>query len=239
MRRIRGRTLLVVLAAAAAIFVVAGGPATAGKLVTKNQIAPSAVTNKAIANGAITDAKLSKALRAKLGKTGSAGVNGAPGAPGAKGDTGARGPAGAFNVVDATGKVLGPLVGMATSPPYFDLLHPRRRPVDLRLGERPELSVDLLVRSDPLQVGGCAGQAYGTLSGYPLQTPIVLDGPPSAGSKIYIMQPAASAESFTYQSYRSSSGCTTSSAGVSNAYPAKEAGVLPSLTKPLTVVPAG
>ena len=81
--------------------------------------------------------------------------------------------------------------------------------------------------------------ARSPVSGYPIQMAIILDGPPSAGSKIYVMSPAASAESFTYLSYRTSSGCTTSSSSVSNAYPAHEAGTLPAIVKPLTIAPAG
>ena len=73
--RTKGRTALTLLAVGAAIFVVAGGPATAGKLVTKNQVAPNAITTKAIANGAITADKLSKSLRKSL-----KGANGANGA---------------------------------------------------------------------------------------------------------------------------------------------------------------
>ena len=63
-------------------------------------------------------------------------------------------------------------------------------------------------------------------------------GAPAAGDKVYVMTPAPTPESFTYLSYRTGSGCTSSSSSTSNAYPVREAGVVPSVIKPLSIVPA-
>ena len=242
MRRIRSRTTLAVIAVAVAIFVVAGGPATAGKLVTKNQIAPSAITNKAIANGAVTDAKLSKSLRKALEKTGASGAAGAPGAAGrtgAPGAAGARGPAGAFNVVDATGKVLGPVARdlelVATWPVYTAegaiLMYDNSSPSQLSHAHE-------LRRSLYYKANGCVGQAYGIAStSYPFQTAIVLEGPPNPGSKIYVAIPGTP-ESFTAESTKTSSGCSDSNSGASQVYTVKEAGTVPTMTKPVLVQPA-
>ena len=244
MFRTKGRIALALVVVAGAIFVVAGGPATAGKLVTKNQVAPSAITTKAIANGAVTADKLSKSLRRSLkganganGAAGANGANGAAGADGAKGEAGARGAAGAFNVVDANGKVIGTFAG------FFNGNYMSAYTADgalLIYDPNSPQAYPSVVPSGPIfyKQAACAGQAYGTISGYPIQTAIILEGPPTPGSKIYVMTPAASAESFTYQSLRTSSGCATSSSSVSNAYPAHQAGTLPSIVKPLTIVPA-
>ncbi len=240
MRRIRSRTTLAVIAVAVAIFVVAGGPATAGKLVTKNQIAPSAITNKAIANGAITDAKLSKSLRSKLAKTGASGAAGAPGAAGAagaKGETGARGPAGAFNVVDSTGKVLGQSLGFWSSSLLAVytaegaiLMYDNSNPSSFPTPTNPPV---LFYKSN-----GCTGQAFGiATTGFPFQTAIVLEGPPNPGSKIYVPIPGTP-ENFTAESTKTSSGCSDTNSGASQVYTVKEAGTVPTMTKPVLVQPA-
>ena len=244
MFRTKSRIALALVVAAGAIFVAAGGPATAGKLVTKNQVAPGAITTKAIANGAVTAEKLSKSLRTSLkgakganGAPGANGANGANGASGAKGDPGARGPAGAFNVVDANGKVIGTFTGFFSSN-YLSAL--TADGALLVYDANSPQAYPSSFSSGPIfyKQAACAGQAYGTITGYPVQMAIILDGPPVPGSKIYVMSPAASAESFTYQSIRTSSGCSTTSSSVSNAYPAHEAGTLPSIVKPLTIVPS-
>jgi len=246
MFRTKGRIALALSVAVGAIFVAAGGPATAGKLVTKNQVAPSAITTKALADGAVTADKLSKSLRKSLkgtsganGAPGASGTNGANGASGAKGDTGARGPAGAFNVVDASGKVLGQYTGYGSSPQItfftsdgvfftYDSLYPS-----------PNYPLNTPSGQVYFKAAGCTGQGYATLAGYPFQAPIIMSsGTPAAGDKVYVMTPAPTPESFTYLSYRTGSGCTSSSSSTSNAYPVREAGVVPSVLKPLTIVPS-
>ena len=243
MLRNRRRTVLVVIAAAAAIFVAAGGPATAGKLVTKNQIAPGAVTGKAIANGAITDAKLSAGLRKAIKKTGASGAAGAPGANGANGANGApgaagaRGPAGAFNLVDATGKVIGQYAGMYSSG--FPMAYTAEGAI-LTYDNNSPTNYPSFASSGPLyyKANGCTGQPYAYVSSsYLFQHSIVLESPPSPGSKIYVGIPGTP-ESFTAESARSSSGCSDTNSGASQVYTVKEAGTVPTVTKPVLIQPA-
>lgn len=239
MPRTSRTTALAVIVAAAAIFVAAGGPATAGKLITKNQIAPAAVTSKAIANGAVTDAKLSKSLRKSIkGKAGTPGAPGAAGAQGPKGETGARGPAGAFDVVDATGKAVGQWLGMVSGPLMgiytaegAVLLYDNGSPSSYPSVTNPPV---LYFKAD-----GCVGQPYGTtIPSFPFQTAIVLEGPPNPGSNIYVAEPGTP-ENFTAESTRTSSGCSDTNSGASQAYKVRAAGTVPTLTKPLLLKPAG
>jgi len=100
-----------ILLAGAALFIVLGGSAVAAKgLIRAGQIAPGAVTGKAIKNGAVEPKDLSAGTRALLavghGATGSPGSNGANGPNGANGTNGidgAVGPKGAEGVKGATG----------------------------------------------------------------------------------------------------------------------------------------
>lgn len=79
-----------------ALFVVLGGSAVAATgLIRAGDIAPGAVTGKAIRNGAVQPVDLSVSTRALL--------SGAPGVNGAKGDTGAPGSAGSNGVDGAKG----------------------------------------------------------------------------------------------------------------------------------------
>lgn len=237
----RTRIALAALVAVIAVFVAAGGPATAGKLITKNQIAPGAVTSKAIASGAVTESKLSKGLRnaikRKTGGQGAQGPQGAAGAQGAQGAKGDRGPAGAFNVVDATGKVLGQYLGLFSSSYLMIytaegavLIYDNGNPAAYPTPTNPPV---LYYKAD-----GCVGQAYGQASpSFPFQTAIVLEGPPNPGSKIYVANPGTP-ENFTAESTKTSSGCDDSNSGASQVYTVKEAGTVPTLTKPLMVQPA-
>lgn len=237
----RTRIVLAALVAVVAMFVAAGGPATAGRLITKNQIAPGAVTSKAIASGAVTESKLSKGLRnaikRKAGGQGAQGPQGAAGAQGAQGAKGDRGPAGAFNVVDATGKVLGQFLGVFSSTllmVYTEegavLMYDNGAPGAYPSPTNPPV---LYYKSD-----GCAGQAYGSVNpAYPFQTAIVLEGPPNPGSKIYVAIPGTP-ENFTAESTKTSSGCSDSNSGASQVYTVKEAGTVPTLTKPVMAQPA-
>ena len=98
-----------ILLAGAALFIVLGGSALAARgLIKADEIAPNAVTSKAIRNGAVEPKDLSVSTRALLqggqgttgtkgdtGSTGSAGINGANGANGPNGAEGAKGSNGA------------------------------------------------------------------------------------------------------------------------------------------------
>ncbi len=230
------RWVLTVLVAIGVAFVAFGGPAAAKHLIDGGDIAPGTVGGRQIADGAISVRKLSRrAKRALTGRTGPRGVAG-PAGPG--GANGARGPAGAFDVVDTQNRVLGQFVGWY-SPGYPQIY----------TAAGAILTYDTNVSTSYLYNAGgstlyykqpaCAGTAYSNYnSSYPLQAAIVLESPPGPGSRIYVTR-AGTPENFTYQSYRSSSGCTTSSSSTSNMLPVKEAGVVPSVQKPLQLVPAG
>lgn len=85
---------------------------------------------------------------------------------------------------------------------------------------------------------GCVGTPYVNVSSYGLALPTLIDSPPGPGSTIYQPLPGTP-ESFTAQSSRSASTCTTSSSGASTMLPVKAAGVVPSVARPLRIVPAG
>jgi hypothetical protein len=103
-----------ILLSGLALFVVLGGSAVAATgLIHAGDIAPGAVTGKAIRSGAVEPSDLSTSTRALLagtqgvkgdpGTTGSAGSNGAEGAKGTNGANGANGPNGANGANGAEG----------------------------------------------------------------------------------------------------------------------------------------
>jgi hypothetical protein len=102
-----------IVVAAAAILVALGGTAVAAKsLIHSWNLAPGAVTSKAIRNGAVEPSDLSARTRAVLktggnaggkGETGSAGTPGSNGANGANGVNGADGTNGADGINGANG----------------------------------------------------------------------------------------------------------------------------------------
>src|ERR1700679_2007480 len=84
------------LLAGAALFIVLGGSAVAATgLIRASEIAPGAVTSRAIRSGAVEPTDLSVGTRALLegghGATGAKGDTGSAGAAGSKGDTGSAG----------------------------------------------------------------------------------------------------------------------------------------------------
>jgi hypothetical protein len=109
------------VAASLALFVALGGTAVAASsLIQAKDIAPGAVTGKAIKNGAVEPKDLSTSTRALIqtgggltgaaGAAGTNGANGAPGtagAPGTNGANGANGPNG-VDGVDGTNGANGP-----------------------------------------------------------------------------------------------------------------------------------
>jgi Collagen triple helix repeat (20 copies) len=101
------------LIASTALFIALGGSAVAATgLIHAGQIAPGAVTSKAIRDGAVEPRDLSTSTRSLIGGQGVAGTNGAngaigllgtAGAPGASGSNGANGPDGANGAEGARG----------------------------------------------------------------------------------------------------------------------------------------
>lgn len=97
-----------ILLAGAALFIVLGGSAVAATgLITAGEIAPGAVTGKAIRNGAVEPTDLSIGTRALLeggqGATGAKGDTGPAGAGGSKGEAGPAGGAGGRGETGSTG----------------------------------------------------------------------------------------------------------------------------------------
>ena len=104
--RLRRRPTPLVVAAVAAVFVALGGTAVAAsRLIHAGDIAPGAVTSKAIRNGGVEPSDLSARTRALLqaggGIVGARGETGSAGAPGTNGPNGANGANGP-NGVDGT-----------------------------------------------------------------------------------------------------------------------------------------
>lgn len=88
-----------------ALFVVLGGSAVAATgLINANDLAPGAVTSRAIRSGAVEPKDLSPSTRALLaGAQGVNGVKGETGTPGSAGSNGANGPNGANGANGAEG----------------------------------------------------------------------------------------------------------------------------------------
>jgi len=107
MRQPARSTRSLVLLLATAVTFGAVGSATAARLITSRDIRDGTIRAADIRNGAITERKLSSAVRAQLGanagEPGSAGPKGATGEQGAKGETGAIGPAGPKGDTGAAG----------------------------------------------------------------------------------------------------------------------------------------
>jgi len=102
MRRITSSQVSLALAALALFFSLDGGAVA----VSAAKSAKRLITGSQIKNGAMSEAKLSAAVRAKLRKAGSpggAGAQGPAGAPGPKGADGAAGPAGPKGADGAAG----------------------------------------------------------------------------------------------------------------------------------------
>jgi hypothetical protein len=232
------RWTLMAIAVGVLAFVAVGGPATAKHFIDGASIKPGTVGSTQLASGAVTSSKLSKSLKKGItGKTGPRGATGAAGGTGAAGAPGARGPAGAFNVVDTQSRVLGQFAGWYSSsyPMVFT-------PDGAILIYDNNIATNYLATVGGTQLyykqPACAGTAYSFFnSSYPLQIAIVLESPPVPGSKVYVELPGTP-ESFTYQSYKTSSGCTTTSSSTSNMLAVKEAGTVPNVQKPLSLVPA-
>ena len=170
----------------------------------------------------------------KWGTSGRNGRNGVNGSNGANGQNGARGPAGAFNVIDQAGNRLGLFAGFG---------------IGLGPSVYTDSGVVLTYDNSPASIGpitlytalvyklaGCAGTAYAPYAGYPFEWPVILNVPPAPGSQMYSMIPGTP-ESFTYESVRTSSGCSNSRAAVTYGFPVRENGVVPIAQEPLRLQP--
>jgi hypothetical protein len=232
------RWALVVLALAATAFVAVGGPAGAKHFINGNTIKPGSIGSTQIAKGSIGSTKLSRSLRRSLtGKTGKTGATGAAGAPGAPGAAGGRGAAGAFNVVDAGGHVVGLSVGFLSGV-YPEVLING----GIYVWDNSPTNALIVGSSITLyyKAAGCGGTAYLPFTLYPPQQVWTLETTAAPGTTAYNAVPGAGFESFSYLSRKTSTGCTdTAATAITNALPAQVAGTVPSVQKPLRIVPAG
>jgi hypothetical protein len=229
----KSRWALVALAAVVLAFVAAGGPAAAKHFIDGSTIKPGTIGNKQLGRGSVSSTKLSRSLlRALKGRTGATGKTGAAGAAGA---TGPRGPAGAFNLVDAQGRVVGPFVG------YYAGVFPQAYVNGVVFTWDNSTSLSPVVGGGSIfyyKATGCVGTPY-TVSGLPLEFPYMLESPPVPGSTVYVETFGSGPESFNYQSRRTSTGCTdTAPTAVAGMLSLTTAGTVPAVTKPLHVVPA-
>lgn len=93
--RRRWPTPSIVLACAAVFLALGGSAVAANSLIHAGDIAPGAVTSKALRNGAVEPRDLSVTTRALLGRSGADGVSGSNGASGPEGARGSNGTNGA------------------------------------------------------------------------------------------------------------------------------------------------
>lgn len=241
MRGRKARWALTAAVVGVLAFVALGGPAAAKHFIDGGDIAPGTVGGRQIANGAISLRKLSRrakgALAGRAGPTGSRGAAGATGPQGSAGAAGARGPAGAYRFVDRNGTVVGDSFG------YYSGVLPE---VMLSSGVVIVFDNDATTSNAvPLSPGvlyyqqaACAGTAYVSTGGLPIELGTILASPAAPGSQIY--KPIlGTPQSFTATSVRTASGCAASTARVTNAYEAGLAGTVPAVVKPLRQVPAG
>lgn len=219
---------IAILAALAAAFFVAGGPATAKHFINGGDIKPGTVTARALSRGA---------KRALRGKTGAQGARGATGATGPAGAAGARGPAGAYKFVDRTGAVVGDAFG------YYSGVYPEVRIASgavVIFDNDPTTANAFSLISSTLyyQQAACAGPAF-IPPGLPPEIATIVDSPAAPGSQIYVADLSTTPQSFTTVSIRNSSGCSAVAARIAGAFQAKTAGTVPAVVKPLREVPAG
>lgn len=254
----RRRLLLAVVAAAAVAFVVSGGLATAARLITGRELAAGTITGRELARGSVSTEKLTRGAKRAL--RGARGARGAAGAPGARGAAGAAGPAGPAGPAGAQGPQggQGPQ-GAVGAPGAFDVIDAQGRNLGVYAGEHSGYTMlmtaegALLVyefstsTNYPIYYSGseiyfrgasCAGPAYGYFnSSYPIQFPYHGESMLAPGVRIYVGV-AATPEESTFASRRSGGTCSNGSWRVT-AIPLREAGAVPTVTKPFTLVPAG
>jgi hypothetical protein len=226
--------------AAAAVFVALGGPAYAAKAVKQisgSSIKPKSITSKQLADGSVSLAKLAASARTALkGPPGTPGAPGDAGPTGSPGELGARGPATVNDVVDRTGRRIGRDLGLLAA--YQAVLTDEGAILAYQGNVADPNPIPLV--SGPLyfKVANCQGQAYLANAGVPPEMGVILAAPPVPGSPIWVAQPAAY-ESFTAASSRGAGACTNGSAAVTGALPARTAGTVPALQKPLLLKAAG
>ncbi len=216
--------------------------AATGIIAIPSGSATAATTYKACANKKtgemrfVVKGKKCKKKEKKL-KWNVKGPAGGTGATGPQGPAGARGPAGEFNVLDQTGKVLGQLVGLYAGT--FPMVRTSSGAI-LVWANNPSDPNALALGAPQVyyRQAGCAGDAYGIYSsGMLFDVGIIIGSSPSPGSPVYRLQPGTP-QTFTALSTLTPTGCQAISSGVSSAYVAKAAGTVPTVVQPLYFEPA-
>lgn len=84
---------------------------------------------------------------------------------------------------------------------------------------------------------GCTGDAYGMYAPVlPFDVGIVIGTPPAPGKSVYRLTPGTP-QAFTSVSVLTPAGCVASAVAVTNAYIAKQDGVVPAVVQPMYFEP--
>lgn len=234
--KVRRQHVALVLAATA-LFAALGGPAYAASLINGKTIKPKSITSTQLADGSVTLAKLASSARTALkGPAGTVGAAGDGGAVGPTGPIGDRGPSTVYDIYDRAGHRLGRDVGLFVSFQAFLTDGGAILAYSSMIADPNAISL----ANGPLyyKVAGCAGQPYLMSAGLPVDLGQTLESPATPGSQVWVAV-AAPFESFTAASSRTSGGCTNGSTGLTGALPARQAGTIPTVQKPLLYKAAG
>ncbi len=170
------------------------------------------------------------------GPAGAPGPQGLPGAQGPQGAAGVTGPPGAYDAYDQTGNRIGSLFGLYAGVypmvrlPGGALLLWNNMPTDPN-------AVPIAAPVLHFRQAGCAGDAYGIYPAtYPFDMGIVLGVPAAPGKAVYRLQ-RGTPQAFTSASSLTAAGCAASAVAVTNAYVAKQDGVVPAVVQPMYFEP--
>ena len=219
--------------AGVALFVALGGPAYAARAISGKDIKPKSITATQLADGAVTLTKVSAAARAAV--RGATGPAGAAGSAGAKGPTGATGATGGLDVQDAQHRRIGRFAGFISTFVMVQLDSGALLAYDNAPGANfpAPLGASTVYFKSP----ACAGQGYASLLS-PVQIGAIVASPPNPGSPVFVPR-ARTPVTFTSPSRLTSGGCTNSSTSASNVVPVDPGGTVPTVQKPLTILPVG
>lgn len=230
------RAYVALALAGMALFVTLGGPAYAASLINGKTIKPRSITAKQLAKGAVSTAALSSSARKSLkGKAGGTGPAGAAGATGPVGPTGATGSPTVYDVYDSAGRRIGRDAGVLVS--YQLVLNDAGALLAYSFDTSTALPVPLGASTLLYKQAGCGGQAY-LFTAIAAQAAVFQDPTPAVGSTIWI-EDQAPPETFTYQSTRTGNTCANGVGPAMNVVPARTAGTVPAVQKPLVLKAVG
>ena len=230
------RAYVALALAGMALFVTFGGPAYAASLINGKTIKPRSITAKQLAKGAVSTAALSSSARTSLkGAAGGTGPAGAAGATGSAGEAGATGSPTIYDVYDSAGRRIGRDAGILVS--YQLVLTDAGALLAYGFDTTTSLPAPLGAGVLFYKQAGCGGQPY-LLMGLSAQAAVFQEPTPVAGSTIWI-EDQAPPETFTYQSTRTGNTCTNGSGAATSVVPARTAGTVPTVQKPLVLKAVG